>query len=310
MHELPPELTSAPFSVRDAVAAGVPPGALRRQMLASPFHGVRAPARGADGAADLEELCSAYLTRMPPEQHFSHLTAARLLGMRLPTRLDSDLTLDVTAVLPARAPRIDGVRGHSAERAEPRFVRGYPVAAPVDVWCSLATVLTVDELIVVADGLVSRRFPPASMSDLAAAVESHRGRRGAAALHRAVGQIRPGTDSARETLLRLLVLEGGLPEPEVNSVVSQPGEKTRYGDLVYRDWNVIVEYDGLDHSRNRATYVADITRAEQLRGWRTVTVISEHWADADRILARIEAALVAGGWRRPRSKRRNRQPRR
>lgn len=83
---------------------------------------------------------------------------------------------------------------------------------------------------------------------------------------------------------------------------SRLGEPTRYGDLVYPQWNTIVEYDGHHHSRNRATYVADVARAEQLRHWRTVTVVAEHWIDPARILVRIENALTAGGWRRPHSR--------
>lgn len=328
MHELPADLTAMPFAVGEAAAWGVTPGMLRRRQLIAPFHGVRMLAPRTDDesaggrlAGDAppvtagrhlqptEQRVLAYLPRLRDGQHFSHLTAARLWGMRLPGRLDSDVELDVTAIAPARAPRTRAVRGH-AMRADaqgdrrPVMLAGIPLTPPVATWCALGEVLQPDELIVAADGLVCRRGPLATLDELRRGVVDVAGRRGAARLAPALRQVRPGTDSPRETRLRLLLVRAGLPEPLVNPVVSARGARIRYGDLVYPQWRVIVEYDGMHHAADRATYLADIDRAEELRDWRTVHVVAEHLADPARIVSRVSAALSAAGWTPTRSRNR------
>ena len=57
--------------------------------------------------------------------------------------------------------------------------------------------------------------------------------------------VRPGSESPKETELRLLLIRGGLPEPELNvDVVGKNGRFIGRGDLVYRRHKVLVEYDG------------------------------------------------------------------
>src|SRR5699024_1855798 len=104
--------------------------------------------------------------------------------------------------------------------------------------------------------------------------------------------IRPGTDSPRETWLRLLLIRAGLPEPRVNARISADGEiPERFGDLVYRRERVVVEYEGAHHSESRTSYLSDIRRFEQLADWRFVRVTQEDAADPDGIIRRVRAAL-------------------
>ena len=42
-------------------------------------------------------------------------------------------------------------------------------------------------------------------------------------------------------------------------------DQTRIGDLVYRRWGVVVEYEGEHHQVDRAQYVKDIDRYASLR---------------------------------------------
>src|SRR5690606_40176514 len=108
MHELskrrgplPPQLARGPFSVADAMAAGVSRKQLRRSGLDRPFHGIRSV--GHD-LTRLEVLCHAYAVHMPPTHVFSHVTAALLMGLPLPLRLESTRVLHVSAAAPGRAP--------------------------------------------------------------------------------------------------------------------------------------------------------------------------------------------------------------
>ena len=192
-----------------------------------------------------------------------------------------------------------GVRGHHASVAEVTLVDGLPVTTPAETWCGLGTLLELDELIAAGDGLLRRKSPLCSREDLFTALERNRGRRGMAATSRALGQVRARSDSPRETKLRLLLVRAGLPEPAVNAVVSQTGNRLRFGDLVYEEWKVIVEYDG-DHHRTSATqYADDIVRLEELvrAGWTIIRVLKEHFDNPADIIERVLRALRDHGWK-------------
>ncbi len=156
--------------------------------------------------------------------------------------------------------------------------------------------LSVDELIVAGDGLVCRVDPLATVPQLLRAVARNAGRRGNLSLRAAFEQVRPRTDSPRETTLRLLVVRAGLPEPEVNGRLTEDGERERRGDLVFRPWHVVLEYEGVHHQQSRVAYLDDIDRFGDLAArWRFVRVTKEH--PPDQILLRTATALRAAGWR-------------
>ena len=294
---LPPVLRDRPFAVSEARAHGVTPGRLRGNDLARPFRGVRT---GAAPAGHLE-ACRAYAAKMRGAEHFSHASAAHAHGLALPWRF-YDEPVHVTAVLPAGRPRGRGVRGHSIAPALARVVsvRGLRVSHPVEAWCELATGLTLLELVAVGDALVQRRHPLATLDELADAVDRWRGRRGCIALARALPLVRSRTDSWEETMLRLDLAAAGLPEPEVNGEIRTPrGALVAYGDLVFRPYKVLAEYDGEQHRTDSAQYSRDVDRLDDLArlGWRTVRFTRRHrnGARLERI-ERVRAALVAGGW--------------
>jgi hypothetical protein len=293
---LPRDLESGPFSVAEALRRGVTPARLRRVDLRADFHGVRTSVFDVD---DVETRCRAYATRLGRHRYFSHTTAAVLWGFRLPPAVERSSVLHVTTVRPARTPRTRGVIGHHVERPEHELVeyRGFLLPTPPETWRMLAGPLDVTALVVAGDGLLCRQHPPATEAQLRRAVARNAGRRGNAKLRAAFDQLRAGTDSARETWLRLVLLAAGLPEPRVNGVVSLPGEPVRYGDLLYTEWKVIVEYEGIHHQTSREVYLADIDRFEQVvpNGWRVVRIAKEH--SASDAVRRVQTALVAAGWR-------------
>jgi len=291
---LPLGFDERPFSVREAIDVGVRPDRLRRKDLRAEFHGVRTPAHL---PGDFTTRCRTYATRLKSGQFFSHVTAARLWGMRLPWRMERE-PLHVTALLPARTPRTRGVVGHHSDAPGPELARhdGFVLPTPAETWRSLASILTLDELVVAGDGLLNRQHPLATSGQLRRAVARNAGQRGNRTLRAAFDQVRPGTDSERETVLRLLLVRGGLPEPEVNGLLTEPGERERFGDLVYRTWKVVVEYEGLHHQASRHAYLGDIHRFEDLASrWRFVRIAKEH--SPAETLARVGAALRAAGWR-------------
>ncbi|MFU8946732.1 hypothetical protein ACLRGF_08335 [Mycetocola zhadangensis] len=248
---------------------------------------------------------SDYLPRMRAGQFFSGVTAALIHGMYLPWRLTkSALPLHITAIAPARAPRTRGVVGHHAlaGQLDVGVWGDIPVVSPVDTWCQLAEVLTIEELVVMGDGLVCRQKPVATLAQLSAAVARFAGRPGSAKLRAALSLVRPRTDSPQESRLRLVVRAAGLPEPVVNHpIYDQYGHFIGFGDLAYPREKVLLEYDGDHHFESAEQARKDVDRLENFMAerWRIIRVKKEHLALGVRS-ARIRAlrnALVERGWR-------------
>jgi very-short-patch-repair endonuclease len=246
---------------------------------------------------DPESKARAYAVRMPKEQVFSHATAAIILGMRVPRRLENE-PLHVTSAS-EWATRMKGVVGHRTEAGLPYLeLRGLRVTTPADTWAALSSKLTLDELIVAGDGLVRRRGPLASLGELRSAVAIRTGARGVKKLRRAFLDVRENTDSARETHLRLLICRSGLPEPEINvAIVNRYGAVIAHGDLVYRAAKVVIEYDGDHHFEDADQYRIDIARLDEVmeEGYRVIRVDKYLLAAPATLIGKIRDALFASG---------------
>jgi hypothetical protein len=131
-------------------------------------------------------------------------------------------------------------------------------------------------------------------------VELYRGR-GKQTASKAILLIRPGAESRPESLLRLSIMDAGLLEPEVNpDIFNSAGRFLGRGDLVYRRWQLIVEYAGEHHHTDSRQYDRDILRLENLarHGWQVVRIVKRSFfGDRAGCMSRIEAALVERGWR-------------
>lgn len=293
---LPPVLRST-FSVADARRAGVPVHRLRRGDLVAPFHAVRVV--GDEAPGELMGRCAAYSTVMRRGDFFSHTTAAALYGLPLPRRIELD-SLHVSSVLPTRAPKGRGIAGHAlAARTPLRRVHGLPVPEPAEVWCELAALLTVDDLVVVGDALMRRHAPLCSPEELAGAVAGAGSRAGIRRLRSAAALVRPRTDSPMESVLRLAIVRAGLPEPAVNHpIVDASGRIRASADLAFPGARVIVEYDGDHHRTDGKQWQTDIDRLYVIEtlGWRVVRISAPHMREGAReAVARIRGALQTTG---------------
>jgi hypothetical protein len=237
---------------------------------------------------------------MERSQFFSHLTAAELLGLRMPEGFRPG-ELHVASIPPMRAPRSRGVIGHQVALLLPvETVRGLRVSSAVDTWLSLGSTLALDDLIVMGDGLVSRIRRLTDLAGLESAIAAMPGRRGQRRLNGAIRAIRPNTDSARETMLRLLIVRAGFPEPEVNGAITNSfGATIAHGDLVYRGYRTILEYDGGDHRSDERQFNIDIDRLDQLmeEDWRVIRVNKNLMYRRATPVGKVTTALQKGGWR-------------
>jgi len=287
----------APFGASAALAAGVPPRRLRRRDLEVPFHAVRAE-RGT--LESLVALCRAYTIRADANEFFSHVTAARLWRIPLPSCLELRRDIDVAVFVPGHPPQSRGVIGHRISRSVPlRVVSGVRVAPPVETWLQLVGVLELDDLIVATDALVRRKHPLATVAELQAAVRKAYRRPGLRLLKRALPEVRPGTDSPRETLTRLIVTRAGLPEPVVHfEVHNERGDFVGTPDLFYPQYRIALEYEGDGHRTDIQTFNDDIERAElfQEAGCRYVRITRDHVDRPHRLVSRVRNVLIQRGW--------------
>ena len=87
-----------------------------------------------------------------------------------------------------------------------------------------------------------------------------------------------GSQSPKETWLRLVLIRAGFPRPQTQIAVrNEWGWAEAYLDLGWEDIKVAAEYDGDHHRSSRTQYVKDIRRLEMLerRGWIVIRVVAE-----------------------------------
>lgn len=296
-------------------ALGVSPARLRGDDIDRPYHGVRTV--GID-LTTVRGRCRAYRPRLRPNEVFSHTTAAVLYGVPLPPDCESETVLHVASDDRSR-PRTAGVVGHRIRAMRTVLFDRLPLASPADTWCQLATRLTLEDLVAAGDAFVSgeriargvRSEPLCTVSDLRAAIDRHPPARGTRRLDEAIGLVRTGVDSRRETLTRLLIVQHGLPEPSVAPPVPVAGGLVLHPDLGYPELRVAVEYEGDEHRADPVRWRDDIARRRALEavGWRVLRVTiadlrrpEAFLADLAIVLREASAERLAGRTGRPRTR--------
>ncbi|MGN6324939.1 hypothetical protein [Pseudolysinimonas sp.] len=292
---LPTALLGGPFTTAEALDLGVDEHRLRASDVAHPYHGVGTV--GPTGG-DIRARCRVYAPRLLPGQIFSHTTALQLHGAAVPTRTSHRLHLSVA--FPRTPPRTVGAVGHSLRHPDPVMRSGLPVSAPAAAWCEAAAALSREELVAAGDALVTgprrngrRERAATDIAALASALDRRRGARGIERARWALGRIRAGVDSPRETELRLLLLRHRLPEPEVDVPVAVSG-RVLHADLGYPDRRLLIEYEGDVHRVDRQRWMRDIRRRELMEdaGHRVIRVVAADLRDPAPLLARVRRHLA------------------
>jgi hypothetical protein len=104
-----------------------------------------------------------------------------------------------------------------------------------------------------------------------------------------------GAQSPKETWLRLVLIDGGLPRPRTQIRVTD-GTREAFLDMGYDEPMVGLDYEGAHHSENRGQYVYDIGRAEMVdrKGWIDIRVVAEH--SRGFILHRVRESFARRGY--------------
>jgi hypothetical protein len=248
--------------------------------------------RYADTSVDLRLLATAALRVLPDDAALSHVTALQVRGFDIGPTLPIHISTNASTQR-----RLRGVFVHRRQgRLHPTELDGLPVLGPDRTFVDAATQLRDRELLRVGDWLVaSGRTDVDTLRDYA--FRSHLD--GVQRARRVAMMVRAGAASPRESDLRWEIVGAGLPEPELNiDIVDDLGEFLARGDLVYRRWKVVVEYDGWQHERDAWQRQYDHLRRERLEsaGWRVIVVTSADFRHPRTLVRRIESALRQRGY--------------
>ena len=126
----------------------------------------------------------------------------------------------------------------------------------------------------------------------------YQGARGVKRVRDVLPLVDGGAASPRETWLRLLFIDAGLPRPTTQiPIFDEYGQLLRTVDMGWEEFKVVAEYDGDQHRTNRVQYVKDqriIPEIERL-GWIVQRAIKEDHPQY--LVRRAWDALVSRGWR-------------
>jgi uncharacterized protein DUF559 len=138
---------------------------------------------------------------------------------------------------------------------------------------------------------------PFSAEDVLLLAKRHPGARGLRRLRGALALVDRGAASPKETWLRLLLIDAGLPTPTTQIPVNENWRLVGVLDMGWERYKVAVEYDGDHHRTDRRRYVRDQQRLRKLEGlgWIVVRVIAED--KPEDVVTRVRNALRARGWR-------------
>jgi len=122
-------------------------------------------------------------------------------------------------------------------------------------------------------------------------IARHRGTRGVRKCQIPLSLMDGGAQSPKESWLRLVLIDAGLPRP-VTQIHVTDGRRVAYLDLGWEQPMVALEYDGDHHRTDRRQYVKDIHRSEMVHrlGWHVIKVINEDRPSA--VIQRARDALA------------------
>jgi hypothetical protein len=189
--------------------------------------------------------------------------------------------------------RLPGLLTHGdrIEDDEITIVDGVPVTNPTRTVLDLGCWYPLTSGVAAIDSLA--RATEIKAADVELLARRYPGRRGIARARLAVTLFDAGAQSPKETWLRLVLINAGLPRPQTQiAVQDESGTAIAYLDMGWEDAKVAVEYDGDHHRTDRDQYNWDVRRLELIHrlGWTVIRVVAgDRPAD---IVRRVRSALA------------------
>jgi hypothetical protein len=187
-----------------------------------------------------------------------------------------------------------GLRVRSGILAEDEWTlaNGIPVTTPARTVFDLACWYPTVDAVAQIDALA--QATEVKMADIELLMQRYPRRPNIRRARTALELVDRGAQSPKETWLRLLLVDAGLPRPQTQIPVhDENGETLAYLDMGWKDLKVAAEYDGDQHRTSRRQYRWDVRRMEMLerRGWIVVRITAGD--PASDIVRRVRAALAS-----------------
>jgi hypothetical protein len=252
-------------------------------------------------ADDRRSTLAAWQLVLPPSGRFTHLTAAEMYGWWLPPLPDGLPVFASQREDESRPQRPGLLVSRYANPVDPALRDGLRIDPPEEALLSCARHLNLVDLIVLVD---SALHCGATTPERLAATARHR-RRGAPRLRQALALSDGRSESAWETLLRLLHVVCGIAVEAQHRVLDGSGSEIARADLWLVGTNALHEYDGGEHLKVRRQR-SDLARGRRIgnvqwvrRGYTSLEVLHQAAGilrDADLSLGREHEPARIRSW--------------
>jgi hypothetical protein len=284
----PPVPLPGPFHRRQGLDHGI-----TSRMLQGPSYVRVHPRvwRHVDHVMTDDDRVAAAMLAMPSEAHLTGITRLQRLG------LDYGPRTPVRMVVQGDLHRaVDGVFLHRTKLLPPVDDDGVCVSAAFMSYCSLCRVV---DAIKVGDWLLRRKHMGLGQLEAQAVAEPWRA--GAQEVMWILPHLEARSRSLPESETRSVLEFAGLPRPESNVELGLDEHERLYGDLVYRRWRTVVEYEGDHHQEDRDQYGNDIDRYATFRdhGASYVQVTKERLRRPREVVLRVDRTLRSNGYDGP-----------
>lgn len=282
---VPSTLLGRPFHRDEAIELGVSARQLEHRRFVELLPRVY---RHTDTLMTPQAWVSAASLALPPDAHVSHQTRLVGLGLEYGSLMPMHFTIgrDLHLAVP-------NVFLHRTVRLPAATAAGVSVAASVVGFASIARQL---DVIVVIDWLVHRGH--LDIATLERIVVEDWWRPGTGTTGAALVHVEPRSRSLPESEVRVLLCCAGLPRPVSNDALHAGDTLLGYGDLVYRDLRLVIEYEGRQHALDTAQFQRDIHRYRSFRDADVayLQITREMLRHPRTVVTAIHQAMVARGY--------------
>lgn len=250
---LPPELLGRPVTAASLARHGYS----RHRAYSSDLVTIRRGLRTTDPTSLTPFMVAAELARGREDLVACGITAAQVHGLRLPPAREHETLVHLARVGGGDRIRRRGVVGSRATYLAGDAVRSGEVlvSSPARTFLDLGTLLSVEDLVVVGDGLINEHrtgvragIPPVctrqELAQMLAAHPRHRGRR---RCFPALERLRRGADSRQETRLRLRLEDHGYDGWVLDHELVDPDGGRVHPDLWLPAARLSLQFEGFHH---------------------------------------------------------------
>ncbi len=296
---------TVPFASTEAQGLGLSRNQLRHKAVEGISYGLYRPA-----GWDFELRTAARaLCAATPGAWISHVTAAQLHELILPPWLSDSHELHLSKPRELPQTRRKGITGHNVMVFTDEIdTKGdLRISTRARTWLEMASLLPLSELVCMGDQLIriprlefdNRLTPYTTLNELRAMVGRHRNLQGIVRARKAIELMRVGADSGPETLLRLAMLDAGLPEPDLQLTLwDRPDSPS--ADAGFRSRRIAIQYDGahhLDELQRHGDRRRD--KAFEVAGWTVLIFTQADYADGFQNAVRLIKSTLRKAWEDP-----------